>query len=176
MQPLQLRIVLAGMGWCQELVDQGLPTVRPSPLGLVAAALWVCAAKRLQRWAGDLMQADHMLLLVSHPRLLPAVRSHSKCISHLGIGQRWFVLVLPTFLKPCSFGVQVAEAPWDAQASLSISPEMQDLACGQRHDIAADAGSKPRIELFSSADESELGFLQQILVFTTATAVLALGS
>lgn len=122
------------------------------------------------------MQADHLLLLVSHPRLLPALRSHSKCISHLGICKCWFVLVLTTLLKARSFGVQVAEAPWDAQASLSISAEMQDLAYGQRHHIAADAGSNPRIELFSSPDESDLGFLQQILVLTTATADLALGS
>lgn len=40
-QPLQLRISFAGMGWCQEMVDQGFSTVRPSSWLLIAAALWV---------------------------------------------------------------------------------------------------------------------------------------
>lgn len=79
-------------------------------------------------------------------------------------------------LESHSLGMQVVQAPGNAQGAQAITPVMQDFARNSRHGVAADAMTSRRLESIEGADQAHSPFLDEIVPLAIASVELTLST
>ena len=85
-------------------------------------------------------------------------------------------MLLAMGLESHSFGMQVVQAPGNAQGAQAITPVMKDFARNAWHGIAADAMTSRWLETIEGADQAHSSFLDEVVPLAIAPVEFTLST
>ena len=75
-----------------------------------------------------------------------------------------------------AFGMEVVQAPWNAQGAQAVTPVVEDFARDAWHGVAAEAMTSRRLEAIKGANQSHAPFLDEVVPLAIASMELTLGT
>ena len=83
-------------------------------------------------------------------------------------------MLLSIRLESHSLGMQVVQAPGNAQGAQAITPVMKDFARNAWHGVAAEAVTSRRLEAIEGADQAHAPLLDEVVTLAIASVELTL--
>ena len=121
------------------------------------------------------VQRHQALILMGALRLLPAARGHSQSGCKIYIAEGCLACMQALLLQPHAAAVQILDPPRNPQGVQAITPVMKNLSRCFWHRIAAHLVASGGLEAVQTFDESETGFLAEVVVLATAAGQLSIG-
>jgi len=121
------------------------------------------------------IEAEHLLLLMSLDGLPPTLPAHLKPCDQ-GILAEVSAMGLPLLLlQTHAAAIQRPQSPGNADRGLPIPAEMENLAVGSAHGIAAELVTTTAVKALNRSDQSQARLLHQVIPLTLATRRLTPG-
>ena len=148
------------MVWCEP--RQNL--LKPLRLRI---GIWVARGLQVQS-----LDCCHFFADFCGAGIEPALRTHLQMRRNGSVVQRRQPSLRPFFLQSLTRHKKVLKSPRNAHYARTVSPEVQNLAVGSAHQVAAGAKAKGRIQVLHTLNQAKAGFLEKIVPFFRSTLVL----